>query len=132
MGRIPGAGCLRWSYPMRVLGFGFSAYDCIRRPGVPVLGRNPRTGARHWLDAVELVQRRQSFRTSFRSQGFELELPFEVPAASIPEVARLLLALNSVLPIGALGLIEAAGRVYYSHIHANAEQAVEAVIAWFS
>ena len=44
---------------------------------------------------------------------FALEPPFQVPEASLPEVAPLLLTLNRVLPIGTLGLTEPERRVYF-------------------
>ena len=59
---------------------------------------------------------------------FTLELPFRVPEAAAAEVARLLLALNRVLPVGALGMTEPEGTVYFNYALSNADRRVEDVV----
>lgn len=60
---------------------------------------------------------------------FAMELPFTVPERAYADVARLLLTLNPVLPMGALGFLEGVGRVYFSHILATPDRAVDAVVS---
>jgi hypothetical protein len=60
---------------------------------------------------------------------FAMELPFRVPERACADVARLLLTLNTVLPMGALGFLEGVGQVYFSHILATPDKAVDAAVS---
>lgn len=60
---------------------------------------------------------------------FTLELPFRVQESALAEVARLLLALNRVIPVGALGLAEPERQVYFNYVLSCSDREVEDVVA---
>lgn len=60
---------------------------------------------------------------------FMIELPFKVPEPAYAEVSRLLLSLTQLLPVGAFGLLEASGDVYYNYVHPTAERSLESVVS---